>query len=180
MTLYIAFLRGINVGGRNLVKMAGICQSLKSAGFDNISSYRASGNILLEADENPNLVIEKIQEVLNKLVNKEIIVFLRTGPQIEEFIRIDPFAEPDLDTKSYVTFIPEDSSSRMDFPLVSPKSDLEIILVKEGVVFSQAYKHKDRFGIPNKFIETEFKIPATTRNWNTIKGVLEKINRDYI
>ena len=50
MTLYVAFLRGINVGGRNLLKMQDVRQRFSALGLANVSSYKASGNNLYETD----------------------------------------------------------------------------------------------------------------------------------
>ncbi len=65
-------------------------------------------------------------------------------------------------------------------PLISPNLDVEMILTKGRAVFSKAYMRKGRFGVPNSLIETRFKIPATTRNWNTIRGIAEAINSNLI
>ena len=47
----VAQLRGINVGGRTLVKMAELKGCFESLGFDEVSTYIASGNVLFESDE---------------------------------------------------------------------------------------------------------------------------------
>ena len=51
MTQYIALIRGINVGGKNAVSMAGLKESLLKKGFKNVSSYINSGNIIFESQE---------------------------------------------------------------------------------------------------------------------------------
>jgi uncharacterized protein (DUF1697 family) len=48
---YVALLRGINVGGRTLVKMADVKACFERLGFDGVSTYIASGNVLFETDE---------------------------------------------------------------------------------------------------------------------------------
>ncbi len=49
---YIALLRGINVGGNNIIKMATLRECLEVAGLKNIKTYIASGNVLFESDKN--------------------------------------------------------------------------------------------------------------------------------
>ena len=49
---YVALLRGINVGGRTLVKMADLKSCIENLGFDRVSTYIASGNVLFDSDEN--------------------------------------------------------------------------------------------------------------------------------
>ena len=51
MTTYVAFIRGINVGGHNKLPMTDLRQVLKSNGFKNASTYIQSGNVLFESDE---------------------------------------------------------------------------------------------------------------------------------
>jgi uncharacterized protein (DUF1697 family) len=48
---YVALLRGINVGGRTLVNMADLRNCLESVGFEEVSTYIASGNVIFESDE---------------------------------------------------------------------------------------------------------------------------------
>src|ERR1041385_2897941 len=54
MTKYVALLRGINVGGKALVKMADLKATFEKAGFSNVSTYINSGNVIFESDSLPN------------------------------------------------------------------------------------------------------------------------------
>jgi uncharacterized protein (DUF1697 family) len=178
MVVYMAFLRGINVGGHNILKMQDIRQKFNNLGFENVSSYKASGNILFRSDTNPIDVAASIKNELRILSGREIEVFLRTSSQLNEILNLEPFEEVDSDiVKLYVTFIPNASERQIGLPLLSAKKDIEIILVRDGAVFSKAYERKGRFGVPNKFVENEFQVVATTRNWNTIIGLGKVINQ---
>ena len=180
MTLYVAFLRGINVGGRNLLKMQDVRQRFTVLGFGNVSSYKASGNILFETDVKPEDIVKKVKGELLELSGRDLGVFLRTSSQIREIIELNPFKGREADSsKLYITFIPHRPSEEVKSPLWSRNNDVELILVRNGEVFSQTFLHKGRFGAPNKFVENEFEVPATTRNWNTIRGIHEKIIQDY-
>jgi uncharacterized protein (DUF1697 family) len=50
MNTYIIFLRGINVGGKNKIPMADLRKCLDELGFSNVSTYIASGNVILKSD----------------------------------------------------------------------------------------------------------------------------------
>ena len=118
--------------------------------------------------------------MLCELIGKEVRVFLRTSSQIQEILDLDPFSETNLDkVKFFITFTPNRLTNDIRVPLKSANLDVEVVLVRTSEIFSQAYLRKGRFGAPNKFIETEFKVPATTRNWNTITGLKDIIDRDY-
>lgn len=180
MTLHVVFLRGINVGGRNLLKMQEVRQRFADLGFGNVSSYKASGNILFETDVKPDDIVKKVKEDLLELSGRDLEVFLRTSSQIRKIIELNPFKGREADSsKLYITFIPHKTSEEVKLPLWSRNNDVEIILARNGEVFSQTFLHKGRFGAPNKFVENEFEVPATTRNWNTIRGIHEKFIREY-
>lgn len=181
MSVYVAFLRGINVGGRNLIRMKDICQKLESVGFHNVASYRASGNILFESEEKQNHIVEKIEKELHNMTDSDITVFLRDSFEIEEMVESEPFKGRESNSaKLYVTLISHKTPLDIVLPLKSLHADVEVFLLKDGNVFSQAYLRKGRYGAPNKLVESKFKLPATTRNWNTIMGLLDVLKRDYI
>lgn len=180
MTFYVAFLRGINVGGRNLLKMQDVRQKLAELGFEKISSFKASGNILFESDRKPDDIVSEFKKALRALSGQDLEVFLRTSSQIQDTIGLDPFKRREVDpSKLYITFILNKPSEEVKLPLWSRNKDVEIILLRNGEVFSQTFLHKGRYGAPNKIVEDEFKVLATTRNWNTIRGIHDRIIQDY-
>ena len=66
MTTYLVLLRGINVGGKNKVPMAELRSMLEGLGFENVSTYIASGNVFLDAKESAKTVAGKIEAALPK------------------------------------------------------------------------------------------------------------------
>src|SRR5689334_12663589 len=66
MNTYVVLLRGINVGGKNIVPMAGLKTCLEELGFANISTYIASGNVILESDKTAAEVKAQIEAALTK------------------------------------------------------------------------------------------------------------------
>ncbi|MHA2150554.1 MAG: DUF1697 domain-containing protein [Candidatus Thorarchaeota archaeon] len=178
--MFVAFLRGINVGGRNLLKMQDVRQSFTELGFVNVSSYKASGNILFETEMEPEDIVSQVKGELRKLSGKDLEVFLRTSSQIKGIIELAPFKGRNADqSKLYVTFILDLPVNEVELPLWSRNRDVEIILSRDCELFSQTFQHKGRYGAPNKLVEKEFNQPATTRNWNTLIGIHERIIRDY-
>ena len=179
MAVYVAFLRGINVGGRNLIRMKDVCQKFEAIGLEKVSSFRASGNILFISELESADVVDRTKEELRKLVERDAEVFLRTSSQIEEIMKLDPFRERESSSsKLYVTFIP--STIQIDFtlPLYTPHKDVELFLVDNGNLFSQAQRRKGRYGAPNNFIEKDLQVSATTRKGNTLKGIFQSLKRD--
>jgi uncharacterized protein (DUF1697 family) len=108
LSQYVAFLRGINVGGHNLVKMEYLRQMFLSLGFNNVRSYINSGNIIFETSEiDLNAIIKGIHRELNELLEGDVKVFLRNMSQVEEIIVLNPFKDiKSQTTKLFVTFLP--------------------------------------------------------------------------
>ena len=89
MTTYLVLLRGINVGGKNLVPMTGLRQLLEELGYTDVSTYIASGNVILSSDKTPAKVKAQIEEALPKtfkLHSELIAVLVLTRAQLKAVI----------------------------------------------------------------------------------------------
>lgn len=66
MRSYIAFLKGINVGGKNIIKMADLKQHLAATGLNNVKTYIQSGNVLFDSEQEEEILQEKLEHEINK------------------------------------------------------------------------------------------------------------------
>ena len=99
MARYAAFLRAINIGGRR-IKGPELCKPFTEMGFENAASFRASGNVVFDAPRKPS--VARIEEGLQQALGYEVIVFLRTGGELEKLAAGGPF-EPGA--KYHVMFL---------------------------------------------------------------------------
>src|SRR6185295_14812498 len=78
LTRYLVLLRGINVGGRNKVPMAGLRELLESHGHTKVSTYIASGNVILSSDRSAAAIKRELEEALPKTfkLDSELIAVL--------------------------------------------------------------------------------------------------------
>ena len=93
MNTYVILLRGINVGGKNKVPMAGLIKCLEELGFSHVSTYLASGNVILKSDKRLDEIKAQIEEALPKrfrLDNELIKVLVLTRPQLQAIIDNKP------------------------------------------------------------------------------------------
>jgi uncharacterized protein (DUF1697 family) len=173
MTRYVAFLRGVNVGGHTMVKTSDICQRLAALGFVNVKGYKQSGNIMFDTeDADADRIAGEIRKVIYGLIEKEVEVFLRTMDQVREMVRLDPFEEAGQgDVKLFVTFYSVEPEVAVKLPLRSSDGDAEIILVRGRDAFGLGYPKDGRYGASYGKIEVKLGASFTTRNWNTIKGI---------
>lgn len=75
MTIYIALLRGINVGGHKVIKMADLKQMFESIGLKQVKTYIQSGNIVFESDENIRFLKERIQSEIKITFGYDVSVY---------------------------------------------------------------------------------------------------------
>jgi len=120
------------------------------------------------ADE--NVLVKKIEDLLHKNLSDEVLVFIRSSEQLKSIVDEDSFQKLNLKvpTKLYISFLQDEIKRKPKLPYLSPKKDVEIIRVKNREIYCITPEIKGRYGFPNLFIEKEFGVKSTTRNWNTI------------
>ena len=139
--LYIAFLRGINVGG-HVVKMERLRELFAELGFTNVRTYIQSGNVFFETTQtNRETVTQTIEQHLHAALGYKVPVFLRTIQEFEEILALDPFKHLDVtpDMRLCVVFTAESIPNTLALPLRSPKNDIEIIHTTEHEAFMVWY-----------------------------------------
>lgn len=82
MTTYIAFLRGINVGGKKTIKMEDLVRVFASMGFRNVRTFIQSGKVIFDAPETGDVLTRKIEKKLLKSFGYEVLVVLRTSDDL--------------------------------------------------------------------------------------------------
>lgn len=176
MTKFVAFLRGINVGGHNKIKMQVLRELFSSLGFEKVSTLGASGNVLFQSPLPSSKLIDLIELKLLKFAKSEVKVMLRSREQLQEIIKLQPFKKnKDASATEYATFLHSSPAGLLSLPVASKNGDVEVLSVKGLDVFSLARVVSGRGGYPNGFIETKLKVPATTRNWGVVKEIVEKL-----
>ena len=176
MIKYVAFLRAINVGGKNLIKMDELKKVFALLGFKNVATHGQSGNVMFEsssADE--NILAKKIENLLHKNLSNDVLVFIRTFEQLKSIVEADPFQKFkfEIPTKLYISFAKHKLKQKPKLPFLSSKKDVEIIRIKDREIYCTTPEINGSYGFPNLFIEKEFGVKATTRNWNTLIKVYD-------
>jgi uncharacterized protein (DUF1697 family) len=88
---HIAFLRAINVGGRRASREQ-LTACLENLGFDNVTTFRASGNLIFDAGRaSPSALTKRLDQALTESLGYEVRSFLRTAAQVRAIAALDPF-----------------------------------------------------------------------------------------
>lgn len=181
MNTHIVLIRGINVGGKNKVPMAGLKACMEQLGFANVSTYIASGNVILESDKGTDEISARIEAALPesfKLDNEIIRVLVLTRDQLQAVIDNKPHGfgeQPEKYHSDAIFLIGIDAAQVM--PLFSPRAGVDTVWPGDGVIYSQrlsAQRTKSRL---NRIMAApEYKL-MTIRNWNTTTKLLEIAER---
>src|SRR5713226_331081 len=102
---YVALLRGINVGGKKLIKMDDLRRVVESLGLRNVSTFIQSGNVLFEASAaNRSALTTKIEKKLLKTFGHEVTVVLQTIDELKDILKRSPFKKikPGADVMMFV------------------------------------------------------------------------------
>ena len=172
MTNYVAFLRGINVGGKRLIKMEDLRRVVESIGLKNVRTFIASGNVLFETSQtNRTALTRKIEKKLLTAFGHDVPVVLLTIDELKDLLRAGPFKKmkPSADVMLCVTLLVAEPNAGPKLPLKSVIENLEVLAIKNRAAFILCRRKKNgMFSFPNNFFEKEFGVTATTRQWNTI------------
>jgi uncharacterized protein (DUF1697 family) len=172
MTKYAAFLRGVNVGGVNL-KMAEVTTALTDAGFDNVRTVLASGNVLLEAPGGVAAVRKNAEAALRARFGYDAWVLVYDIETVGAIVEGYPF-ERELDGyQSYVTFVADEAVLNELSALGESAGRDEKISRGDGVVYWQVPKGSTLDSTIGKTMgKPRYKSSTTTRNLRTLAKVL--------
>ncbi len=179
---YVAFLRGINVGGHHKVPMAQLRQELERMGFENVVTILNSGNILFEADDhNPIKLEQEISEHLQNVFGFSVPTLLRKSDIIFSLNNDNPFRNIEIteNTRLYVSFLREEPETDLPIPWSSEDGSYKIIKKKDKTVISVLDLSKSKTPKAMEALERCFGKNITTRNWNTILRLIKKLELNH-
>lgn len=173
MKTYIIFLRGVNVSGKNLIKMADLKEYLTLNGFANVSTYIQSGNIVVQSALDKTGIEKHIREIILKYFELSISVFVLSVDEVEQSLKNNPFVTDVEPNKVFFTFlnvVPDevlvDKLSVIDFG----REKFKII---DKVLYFYVPEGMGKSKMNNNFFEKKLKVIATGRNLNTMRKMLE-------
>lgn len=173
-TKYIAFLRGINVGGHS-VKMERLREIFSELGFENVRTYIQTGNVFFETDEQDRIKLRnKIEAHLVDALGYAVPTFLRTTEELEHTLKVATFHSIELtpDTRHLILFTLEPLTLSIDFPYLSPKGGYEIVGATENELFVVVHMQNGRFESGNS-LEKALSVVTTGRFFHTAQKILE-------
>ncbi|MCQ6560582.1 DUF1697 domain-containing protein [Paenibacillus mendelii] len=182
MTTYIALLRGINVGGKNKIKMADLREALGAVGLARVQTYIQSGNVLFESDEDEAVLRNRIEQMIEKEFGMPIKVMIRSSAELNKLVEVCPFsrkliadAEAASESESlYVAMLLEEPQAEKLEKLGAFSSQDEQFRVVGRDIYLLFHQ-----SIRNSKLAVQVEklgVPVTTRNWKTINKLVTLSN----
>jgi uncharacterized protein (DUF1697 family) len=172
MTVWLAFLRAVNVGKRQM-KMAELKALCEELGYGNVKTLLASGNVRFECGHDPKAELEAAIEKRWGFLSEAV---MRSGAQIEAMIASEPFKGYPEDGPFHRYIMMFDTPLRSDLTLAGVQDDYDVVRADAQDIYLVGYRQPDGRHGPglDKFDRQLDKGSiATTRNWNTILKALK-------
>lgn len=177
MTIYVAFLRGINVGGKNIIKMEDIRNTLTKAGFEWVRTYIQSGNIIFQSEmKKKNEIEKKMEKLLSEKFTYSAKVIIRSKEDMEKTIIHFPKIFENKERKHNVIFLSDTIDTKDIRKNLEIKKDIEALSYCPWTLFRSAKIDAiTRSKMIKLSTRSEYK-EMTVRNINTTKKILELMN----
>ena len=165
---YAVFLRAINVGTTNRVKMVDLRLWCFQLGFTRVGTHLQTGNILLETDlTDPESVAVMLEVMLIERGFKNCSAIVRLQAQMRDLLTLEPFVDT-RDGVQYVVLFR--TPATLELPALPQKTNLELIGVKRDTVFLWGERGLSHDA---SFVQKKLEVSATTRYWSVVKVMAE-------
>lgn len=178
-TVFVALLRGVNVGGNNMISMRELKASFEEMGFTQVSTYINSGNIIFTTIENDARKLEtKIERMLAKEYDLNSKVVIRSLAEMEELVKSLPRSwKGDSDWRYNVIFLRHTIDSEDLLVDLPAKKDIEEIVYRPGALLWSALVSDINRTTWARFAARKMYQDTTVRNLNTTKKLYELMNK---
>ena len=181
MTSFVSLIRGINVSGHNMIKMADLKALYESLGFKSVTTYIQSGNVIFQTEEDSASSLEvSIERAIDKRFGFPVSIIVRKPAELARVIKANPFHGTDKidESRLYVTFLktkPAPALVKAVQAAAARSAD------QYSISGSEVYLHcPNGYGktlLSNTFFEKQLKLMATTRNWKTVNTLYAMASR---
>jgi len=164
VTTYIALLRAVNVGGTGKLPMADLRALCEKAGFTDVRTYIASGNVVFTSKLTATKALVTLEAVLSKRLDRAAQVLIRTADELEAVIAANPFPEAEPNQLIVVFLSREESDSALDGWKIPGRERLKLVGRELFVHYAD--------GMGESKLKVPFADQGTGRNLNTVRALL--------
>ena len=178
---YIALLRGINISGKNKIAMSDLKKEFDNLGYQKITTYLNSGNVIFETDlEDKNAIKNNIQLMIKDKFNFDIPTYVMTSQELKELLNHSPewWGKDDKEIYDNIIFIiPPTTYSEVFNTIGFPNEYEKIQEYKNNIFWSFDLKNYRKSNWWSKTANTDISDKITIRTTNTMRKILEICNK---
>ncbi|MCL4671718.1 MAG: DUF1697 domain-containing protein [Sphingomonadaceae bacterium] len=181
MTRLVAFLGSINVGG-NRIKMVDLVAALSHAGFRDVTTIAASGNVVLTDERDPAMLEIQLESVVQRTFGFKSCAMVRTTGQIRSAIDDNPFhgtgPEHGSDKMVHSIFLSQQPDKAAVDALIAEHraKGSERLALGDRVLYLDYVHGVGVSDLSNKLLERRLGCKGTARNMTSLKRILEKMD----
>ena len=171
---YVALLRGINVGGKNLVPMADLREAFEDQGFGAVSTYIQSGNVLFESDAPRKTLETDVEAMLEKRLGLPLVVVVRSHTELRKVVEDAPdgFGTEPTRYHSDAIFLKAPLTSAKAMRVVKEREGVDQAWPGNGVLYFARLSERRTQSRMGSIVGTpEYKL-MTIRSWSTTTKLL--------
>jgi uncharacterized protein (DUF1697 family) len=175
MIQFAALLRGINVGGKNIIKMAELRGCFETLGFENVRTYIQSGNVLFSADGTDQAkLISQLEDALSATFNYASRVVVRSEGELKAIVAHAPegFGSEPANYRYDVIFLIEPLTAAEAMQSVSTKEGVDQAFAGNGVLYFSRLISRAGQSHLSRIVGMPVYQDMTIRNWNTTTKLL--------
>ena len=177
--VFVALLRGVNVGGNNMISMRALKESFETMGFTQVVTYINSGNIIFTTEEKDARKLEiQIERMLLKDYKLDSKVVVRALPEMAKLVKSLPLRWDDDASRRYnVIFLRHTIDSKKILAELPVKNDIEEVVYRPGTLLWSAQASEATRSKMVKLASKKIYKDMTIRNLNTTKKLYELMKR---
>jgi len=178
-TVFVALLRGVNVGGNNMISMRSLKESFEHLGFTKLTTYINSGNIIFQSKEDePRKLERKIEQMLSIDYQLDSKVVLRSLSEMEKLVKALPQDwGGDSDWRYNVMFLRHSIDSEKILSELPIESDIEEVLYRPGAVLWSVEASESSRSKMVKLSTRKISQDMTVRNLNTTRKLYDLMKK---
>ena len=180
MQTYIAILRGINVGGKRIIKMLALKEMFITLGYQNIATYIQSGNVVLQSKKaNPIKLAEVITNAISKTFGFDVPVIVFEYETLNNIVEENEFFKHKSKSVEHlhITFLADELTKENQAKIKREDYLPDEFLIHGKAIYLYCPNGYSKSKLTNDFFEKKLRVNATTRNWKTTLAIKEIANQ---
>jgi len=172
--VYVAFLRGINVGGARKLPMAELAEVVASLGHGDVKTFIQSGNVLFTSRVARSRLAKPFEQAIDERFGLDVTVMLRSPRELRAVAAANPFPEAEATpNRLHVVFLDRKPPREAVAALAPDRSPGDRAIVDGNHVYLHLPNGAGRTKLTLDYLERVLCVRGTQRNWNTLVKLIE-------